>query len=149
MVDNGGEHSVLPARGRLRDCPQGLLQEASEPAQHTHQLAAGRLVQGKQAAHHDHLHHRRPRQRRGGQDGQPEGGQRPSLPLAQSAEAQVREIPQGRGYKDEKIEGGKEKEKSDFPMSKGGNCVLTYWQASEASETLSGVTNGNQRYMYM
>ena len=27
--------------------------------------------------------------------------------------------------------------------------VLDYWRASEASETLSGVTNGNRRYIYI
>ena len=27
--------------------------------------------------------------------------------------------------------------------------MYTNWRASEASETLSGVTNGNQRYIYM
>ena len=27
-------------------------------------------------------------------------------------------------------------------------CIC-YWRASEASETLSGVTNGNRRYIYI
>ena len=29
------------------------------------------------------------------------------------------------------------------------NCRRINWRASEASETLSGVTNGNQRYIYI
>lgn len=73
LVDVRRGDGVRPAGGRLRQRPEGVLQEAGVPAQHAH-LHADRPAESRRAAEgDDHLHHRRPRPGRGPQDDRPEG----------------------------------------------------------------------------
>ena len=56
-MDRRSQHGLCQARGGLRERPQGLLQEAGQPAELTDRHAAGRSDQRRQTKDHDHLHH--------------------------------------------------------------------------------------------
>ena len=58
-------------------------------AEHPHWHADRPAEQGRPPEDHDHLHYRRARSWRRRHDGPKEGGQRPGLPVAESAPASV------------------------------------------------------------
>ena len=73
LVDGRGEHGVRADGGRLRERSSALLQETSSAAQRSHFAPARRTCLAAASEDHDHLHHRRTRQRRCVQNDPPEG----------------------------------------------------------------------------
>lgn len=73
LVDNRGWDCLCQGGGRLRECDEGISQEASDPAEHPRYHADRAALQGRQTENHDHLHHRRARSGRGGKDDSTEG----------------------------------------------------------------------------
>lgn len=74
LVGVGCRDGLHPSRGGTWQRHEGVLQEAGVPAQHSHLPADWPAHTRRPSEGHDHLHHRRPRQRRGGQDDHSEGG---------------------------------------------------------------------------
>ena len=62
------------------------------PVEHTHHSATGGPEERRQAEDHDHLYHRRPRQRCGAEDYLSEGGFGPGISMALPAQTQVGEV---------------------------------------------------------
>lgn len=93
LVDVGRLHGVCPSRGGLWQRHERVLQETGVSAQHPHLHADWAAFPRRSTEGHDHLHHRCPRQGRGGQDdcSEGEGGtvdkssQEPALILVQTA----------------------------------------------------------------
>lgn len=73
LVDIWRGYGLRPPGGGLWQLHEGVPQEAGVPAQHPHLHAGWSAHAGRPAEGHDHLHHRRPRKGRGGQDDWPEG----------------------------------------------------------------------------
>ena len=89
LVDNRSKHRLQSNGGRFWDCPEGLLQEASQPAQHFDQPSSWRSLEGWQTKDHDSLYNWRPRSRCCSKDDSTKSGQCSGLHLAKSAETQV------------------------------------------------------------
>ncbi|XP_039715552.1 dynein axonemal heavy chain 17 isoform X3 [Pteropus medius] len=87
LVDHGGGPGVRTAGGRLRERDQGLQQEADRPAERPDHPAHREPQRRRQDEGYDHLHHRRTRTRRGGQNDHGQGGELAGLYLAVPAPA--------------------------------------------------------------
>lgn len=73
LVDIWRGYGLRPPGGGLWRLHEGVPPEAGVPAQHPHLHAGWSAHAGRPAEGYDHLHHRRPRKGRGGQDDWPEG----------------------------------------------------------------------------